>query len=424
MPFRPSSWASRKACSTASTGAAPGRLMVFETPLSTWRWKAACMRTWASGATSWAVAKTLHVGRHAGDALRPAGGVDRGEGPGAAGPLQAGGEQGMRLGQLDPLERVAHVGDREERLDARRAPGDHRERAGGSDGGDGGVAPRRLSPGGGRAGAPELVYRLPGLFGKWSRPNYNAVVSTFYHNVARGLPFQVRDPAHEVELAYVDDVVVEFLGALAPGRSSPAEPKVEPTFRVTLGELARRIEAIRDIRDTLTLSFRNCGYPIRKAVCLSFSLGADARPALAGVLVLLEDQDARALGGHEAVPPLVERAAGLLRGVVALRHGARGAEAGQPQRREGGLGAVGDNHVGHAPLQVHHGVTDGVVAGGAGRDRREVRSLQAVAQRDLPRGQVDDDGRDEERAHLAHPRSMRVLWVSSMVASPPCRSRR
>ncbi len=33
---------------------------------------------------------------------------------------------------------------------------------------------------------PVLTYRLPGVFGKWARPNYNSVVATFCHNVARG----------------------------------------------------------------------------------------------------------------------------------------------------------------------------------------------------------------------------------------------
>jgi UDP-2-acetamido-2,6-beta-L-arabino-hexul-4-ose reductase len=102
-------------------------------------------------------------------------------------------------------------------------------------------------------GAPVRVYRLPGLFGKWSRPNYNAVVATFCHNLARGIPITIRDPAHEVELAYVDDVVAEFLKALEPGRPDPGSPRVEPTFHLSLGELARRIEAIRDIRVTLRL---------------------------------------------------------------------------------------------------------------------------------------------------------------------------
>lgn len=106
---------------------------------------------------------------------------------------------------------------------------------------------------GAATGGKALAYRLPGLFGKWSRPNYNAVVSTFCHNIARGLPVSIRDPDFELELAYVDDVVEEFLRILDPARPPPPEPVVKPTFRVTLGELARRIEAIRDIRDTLTL---------------------------------------------------------------------------------------------------------------------------------------------------------------------------
>src|SRR5690606_5005102 len=44
-------------------------------------------------------------------------------------------------------------------------------------------------------GAPVAVYRLPNVFGKWCRPNYNSAVATFCHNLARGLPIQINDPA-------------------------------------------------------------------------------------------------------------------------------------------------------------------------------------------------------------------------------------
>ena len=37
-------------------------------------------------------------------------------------------------------------------------------------------------------GSPVAVYRLPGVFGKWARPNYNSVVATFCHNTVHGLP--------------------------------------------------------------------------------------------------------------------------------------------------------------------------------------------------------------------------------------------
>ena len=58
------------------------------------------------------------------------------------------------------------------------------------------------------------VYRFPNLFGKWCRPNYNSAVATFCNNIANDLPIQVNDPAVELELLYIDDLVAEMLDAL------------------------------------------------------------------------------------------------------------------------------------------------------------------------------------------------------------------
>ena len=54
---------------------------------------------------------------------------------------------------------------------------------------------------------PAFIVRLYGVFGKWSRPNYNTVVATFMHNVAHGLPLQINDPDKELTLCYIDDVI-------------------------------------------------------------------------------------------------------------------------------------------------------------------------------------------------------------------------
>ncbi|MBU3997217.1 MAG: NAD-dependent epimerase/dehydratase family protein, partial [Gammaproteobacteria bacterium] len=51
------------------------------------------------------------------------------------------------------------------------------------------------------------IFRLPNVFGKWCKPNYNSAVATFCHNIARGLPIQINDPAAPVTLVYVDDVI-------------------------------------------------------------------------------------------------------------------------------------------------------------------------------------------------------------------------
>lgn len=65
-----------------------------------------------------------------------------------------------------------------------------------------------------QTGAKVLVYRFPNLFGKWCRPNYNSAVATFCHNYANDLPITVNDPAVELELLYIDDLVEELVGAL------------------------------------------------------------------------------------------------------------------------------------------------------------------------------------------------------------------
>jgi UDP-2-acetamido-2,6-beta-L-arabino-hexul-4-ose reductase len=65
-----------------------------------------------------------------------------------------------------------------------------------------------------KAGVPVFVFRLPNVFGKWCRPNYNSVVATFCHNTALGRPIHVNDPAARLTLAYIDDVVDIFVSLM------------------------------------------------------------------------------------------------------------------------------------------------------------------------------------------------------------------
>jgi UDP-2-acetamido-2,6-beta-L-arabino-hexul-4-ose reductase len=101
-------------------------------------------------------------------------------------------------------------------------------------------------------GSPVHVFRLPNVFGKWCRPNYNSAVATFCHNIARQLPVQVDDPAAIVNLVYVDDVASTFL-ALMKGayRHDGLFASVEPTYRITVGELVEQIRAFQNCRTTL-----------------------------------------------------------------------------------------------------------------------------------------------------------------------------
>ena len=104
-------------------------------------------------------------------------------------------------------------------------------------------------------GADGLIYRLPNLFGKWCRPNYNSVLATFCHNIARELPITVSDPAAELELVYIDDLVDELLNAMEgrPHRSEGAYCRVPVSHRVTLGEIVRLLHSFHDQPRTLLL---------------------------------------------------------------------------------------------------------------------------------------------------------------------------
>lgn len=103
-------------------------------------------------------------------------------------------------------------------------------------------------------GAPVHVFRLPNVFGKWCKPNYNSAVATFCHNTARGLPIQINDPAAPVTLVYVDDVIGRFI-QLMDGADVALDAEgfatVTPQYATTVGELAGMIQTFKDSRHTL-----------------------------------------------------------------------------------------------------------------------------------------------------------------------------
>ncbi|MCP4459351.1 MAG: NAD-dependent epimerase/dehydratase family protein, partial [Cytophagales bacterium] len=98
------------------------------------------------------------------------------------------------------------------------------------------------------------VFRLKNVFGKWCRPNYNSVVATFCHNIAHELPVQINDPARELELIHVDDVVGSIVRELNFSGLKDAIAfcgNEIPSTQITLGELAERIRDFHHSKETL-----------------------------------------------------------------------------------------------------------------------------------------------------------------------------
>ncbi len=103
-------------------------------------------------------------------------------------------------------------------------------------------------------GAKVLVYRLPNVFGKWCRPNYNSAVATFCNNIANDLPIQVNDRSVNMTLVYIDDVVDELIRALFGNENREGDYcKVPVEHKITLGEIVDLIYSFKEQPSTLVV---------------------------------------------------------------------------------------------------------------------------------------------------------------------------
>ncbi|MCG3411732.1 NAD-dependent epimerase/dehydratase family protein [Staphylococcus massiliensis] len=116
-----------------------------------------------------------------------------------------------------------------------------------------------------RYGNEVYIYRLPNLFGKWCRPNYNSVIATFCHNIARDLDIQVNDPNVALSLNYIDDVIHEFIRAIEgfPNLEG-GKPTVPNVHLERLGDIRDLLYKFKESRQTLRVS--NLNKPFQKAL--------------------------------------------------------------------------------------------------------------------------------------------------------------
>lgn len=103
-------------------------------------------------------------------------------------------------------------------------------------------------------GVKTLVYRLPNVFGKWCRPNYNSAVATFCNNIANDLPITVNDRAHMMHLVYIDDIVDEFICAIKGQEHKNGDfCEVPVTHKITLGEIVDLLYSFKESRRNLSI---------------------------------------------------------------------------------------------------------------------------------------------------------------------------
>jgi UDP-2-acetamido-2,6-beta-L-arabino-hexul-4-ose reductase len=101
-------------------------------------------------------------------------------------------------------------------------------------------------------GSPVYIYRLPNVFGKWSRPNYNSVVATFSYNIAHDLPIQINDPLSVIQLVYVDDLIADFL-KIMDGKAVQGYQEMNSVYSITVGALAQQLLKFKKSRSSLLI---------------------------------------------------------------------------------------------------------------------------------------------------------------------------
>jgi UDP-2-acetamido-2,6-beta-L-arabino-hexul-4-ose reductase len=107
-------------------------------------------------------------------------------------------------------------------------------------------------------GAQVFVYRLPNVFGKWCRPNYNSAVATFSHNIANDLPIKLNDPNVDMKLVYIDDLIKELISSLnGNGNRKENYYYVKPVYEIKLGKIVDILKSFKDSRSNRFINDMN-----------------------------------------------------------------------------------------------------------------------------------------------------------------------
>ena len=101
-------------------------------------------------------------------------------------------------------------------------------------------------------GVDVFIYRLPNVFGKWCRPNYNSAIATFCHNIAHDMDIVINDASYMMNLVYIDDVVNEIIDAIEGNAHKENAFCVIPvSYQITLGEIVDLLYSFKNTRKTL-----------------------------------------------------------------------------------------------------------------------------------------------------------------------------
>jgi len=90
------------------------------------------------------------------------------------------------------------------------------------------------------------ILRLPHVTGKWSKPNYNSVVSTFCYNIANNKKSLIKDLNNKLNIISVEEVVV-YINKLITKNINSGIKFIKPNYKITVGELYKKIMNYKEL---------------------------------------------------------------------------------------------------------------------------------------------------------------------------------
>jgi len=117
-----------------------------------------------------------------------------------------------------------------------------------------------------KTNAPVFIFRLPGVFGKWSRPYYNSVVATFIDQVIHNQELSIHDATTNIDLVYIDDVIHMMIQAM--NETGFKIPLIHPVYTLSVGDLADIIKSFRI--DESQIMIPNLKDPLTKKLYSTF----------------------------------------------------------------------------------------------------------------------------------------------------------
>jgi UDP-2-acetamido-2,6-beta-L-arabino-hexul-4-ose reductase len=115
---------------------------------------------------------------------------------------------------------------------------------------------------------PVRIMRLPGIFGKYCKPNYNSVVATFSHNIANNIPIKIIEPNKSISLVYIDDLINKIISLFTHPLKGIEYLSIEPEYHIQIGDLAKMLYQFKESNHTLEIG--NVGSGLAKALFATF----------------------------------------------------------------------------------------------------------------------------------------------------------